>query len=115
MIVSPAKGDRLKLPKGVHLINGEEQLAFAPAKLGRSVNCRSRFESRPVVILKGGAELATMKGLKVSFHNFGLLYVPKTENRCRTSKPPRPHSPETSYESLGNSDPPWPSVSFMVL
>jgi hypothetical protein len=73
MIVSPGNGTKLKLPKLVHLISGDAQLALAPAKLGRSEKFRSRFESMPVVILKGGAELATMKGLKVSFHNFGLL------------------------------------------
>src|SRR5215217_4745143 len=54
MSVSPDSGVRLKFPKRVHLMFSAEQSAFIPAKLGRSLNCRSRFRSWPVVILNPG-------------------------------------------------------------
>src|SRR5690242_6740866 len=114
MIVSPGKGVRLKFPKLVHLIFRAEQSAFGPAKLGRSLNCRSRFRSWPVVMLNGGPVFATTKGFSTSFHH-GRLTVPKTVKRCRISNELRPNSPERSYEFTGNSAPPWPSVSFVVL
>src|SRR5687768_1302974 len=74
MISSPGSGVRLKFPNAVHLIFGLSQLALADAKLGRSVSTRSRFESMPVTILKGGAEEAMMNGLSEIFH--GALMVP---------------------------------------
>src|SRR6185503_14859943 len=114
MIVSPSPGVRLKLPKRVHLITGEEQSAFGPANAGRSLNCRSRFRSWPVVILKPGPVFAMTNGFTTTFHH-GRLTVPKIVNRCRMSNELRPNSPDVSYEFIGNSWPPWPSVSFVVL
>src|SRR5215813_8706995 len=105
MIVSPGKGDKLNLPNCVHLIAGDEQSAFAAAKLGRSLNWRSRFRSRPVVILNPGPVFATMNGFTTSFHH-GRLTVPKIVKRCRISNPARPNSPLRSYEFTGNSAPP---------
>src|SRR6185295_15848650 len=114
MIVSPGNGVRLKFPNRVHLMFGAEQSAFGPAKLGRSLNCRSRLRSWPVVILKPGPVLATINGFSTTFHH-GRLTVPKTVNRCRISNELRSYSPEVSYEFIGNSAPPWPSVSLLVL
>src|SRR6266850_2424073 len=115
MIVSPGFGTTLNLPKRVHLMFGlmiGSQLAPGSAKLGRSLYWRSRFVSRPVVMLKGGPVLATMKGLNTNFHH-GALMVPISVKRCRTSPDPRPNSPVKSYELTGN--PPPPSVSLLVL
>src|SRR6185436_3190705 len=114
MSVSPGNGVRLKFPKRVHLILSARQLAFGPAKLGRSLNCRSRFRSWPVVILNPGPVLATMNGFSTTFHH-GRLTVPKTVNRCRISNELRPNSPEVSYEFIGNNALPWPSVSLLDL
>src|SRR5215204_2343986 len=104
MIVSPGSGARLKLPKRVHRIVNEEQFAFGPAKLGRSLNCRSRLRSCPVVMLNPGPVLATTNGFSTTFHH-GRFTVPKIVKRCRISKEPRPNSPEASYEFIGNSAP----------
>src|SRR6185503_13532836 len=105
MIVSPGSGVRLKFPKRVHLMFCAEQSAFGPAKLGRSLNCRSRFRSWPVVILNPGPVFATINGFSTTFHH-GRLTVPKTVNRCRISNELRPNSPVRSYEFIGNSAPP---------
>ena len=77
------------------LIRGDEQSAFGPAKLGRSLNCRSRFRSWPVVILNPGPLLAITNGFKTTFHH-GRLMVPKMVNRCRISNELRPNSPDKS-------------------
>src|SRR5438105_10944073 len=114
MIVSPGSGLRLKFPNRVQRMLTLLQSAPAAAKLGRSLAIRSRFVSRPVVILNGEPEAATMKGLNTSFHQ-GELIVPKSVNRCRTSFEARPNSPLKSYELTGNSDPPCPSVSLKDL
>src|ERR1043166_10267167 len=101
MIVSPGKGSRLNLPKLVHRIVAE-QGALAAAKLGRSFDWRSRFRSRPVMILNPGPVFATMNGLTTTFHH-GRLTVPNPVNRCRISNPARPNSPVRPYEFIGNS------------
>ena len=81
----------LKFPKRVHLI-GNTQTAFAAAKLGRSVSCRSRLVSWPVMILNPGPLLAITNGFTTTFHH-GRLMVPKTVNRCRISNELRLNSP----------------------
>ncbi len=58
----------------------DEQSAFGPAKLGRSLNWRSRFRSWPVVMLNPGPVLATTNGFSTTFHH-GRLTVPKIVNR----------------------------------
>src|SRR5262245_33534178 len=114
MICSPGSGVRLKLPKRVQRMLIFVQSVFGPAKLGRSLYCRSRLVSRPVVMLNGGPELAMMNGLKTSFHH-GELIVPNKLKRCRMSNDARPHSPVRSYEFIGNNEPPCPSVLLVVL
>src|SRR6266446_6311625 len=110
MICSPGLGTRLKFPNRVQRMLMLVQSALAPAKLGRSLAIRSRFVSRPVVMLKGGPELAVMNGLKTSFHQ-GAFMVPTRLNECRMSKDARDHSPVKSYELTGNP----PSASLFVL
>src|SRR6266852_4176238 len=112
MICSPGFGTRLKLPNRVQRMLMFAQSAPAAAKLGRSLYWRSRFVSRPVVILNGGPEFATINGLNTNFHH-GALMVPISVKRCRTSPEPRPYSPVKSYELTGK--PPPPSVSLVVL
>src|SRR6185295_13353688 len=90
------------------------QSTLAGANDGRSVKRRSPFVSWPVTILKGAPELARMKGFKLICHQ-GRLSVPANVNRWRTSKAARPNSPDISYELAGNSEPPCPSVSLVVL
>src|ERR1700752_1874682 len=114
MIWSPSRGTKLKFPYFVHLIVDSRQLAFGPAKAGRSFVWRSRFRSCPVVILNGGPVFATTNGLSTTFHH-GKLTVPNIVKRWRTSKVPLPNSSLVSYEFIGNSGPPWPSVSFVLL
>src|ERR1044072_5523163 len=113
-IVSPGNGTRLKMPNGVQRMFGAEQSAFAAAKLGRSFTWRSRFKSCPVMMLNGGPLFATTNGFSTRFHH-GRFTVPKIVKRCRTSNRPRLNSPDVSYELIGNSAPPWPSVSLVVL
>src|SRR6266404_1200769 len=112
MICSPGFGTRLKLPNRVQRMLMFAQSAPAAAKLGRSLYWRSRLVSRPVVILNGGPEFATINGLNTSLHQ-GALIVPTKVNRCRTSPEPRPNSPVKSYEFTGK--PPPPSVSLFIL
>src|SRR6476660_6255228 len=104
MIVSPGNGSKLNLPKRVHLIVSEHG-ALAAAKLGRSLYWRSRFRSRPVVILKPGPVLAMTNGFSTNFHH-GRLTVPNIVKRCRISNELRPNSPLRSYEFIGKSAPP---------
>ncbi len=89
-------GLRLKLPKGVQmmLVPGLLQSIPSGANEGRSVNCRSRFVSGPVVMLNGRPDVAVMKGFKFTCH--GKLRVPAKVKRCLTSKAARPYSPERS-------------------
>src|SRR5438874_9575133 len=110
MICSPGLGTRLKFPNRVQRMLMLLQSALAPAKLGRSLAIRSRFVSRPVVMLKGGPELAVMNGLKTSFHK-GAFMVTTRLNECRMSKDARDHSPVKSYELTRNPT----SVTFLVL
>src|ERR1043166_2763418 len=113
IIVSPGNGSRLNLPKRVHLIVAE-QGALSAAKLGRSLNWRSRLRSRPVVMLNAVPVFATTNGFTTTFHH-GRLTVPKIVNRCRISKELRPYSPDVSYEFTGNNALPCPSVSLLDL
>src|SRR5688572_25251113 len=114
IILSPVNGTRLKLPKGVQRIVDAEQSALGVAKLGRSFTWRSRLRSWPVMMLNGGPLFPTINGLNTTFHH-GRLMVLNSVNRCRMSKEPRPNSPDVSYEFIGKSVLPWPSVSFVVL
>src|SRR5262245_23186932 len=77
---SPVSGTRLKFPNGVQRMVDRVQSTFAGAKAGRSFVTRSRFRSCPVVMLKGGPVLATMKGLITTFHH-GEFIVPKIVKR----------------------------------
>src|SRR5437016_14384235 len=49
-----------------------EQYALSAANVGRSFAIRSRFESSPVIMLNGGAELAVISGGKTSFQSLEL-------------------------------------------
>src|SRR6476660_7898585 len=113
---SPGAGRKLKFPNAVQTMfaGGLLQSVPAGANEGRSVNSRSPFVSCPVVMLKGAPELIMMNGFKLTCFQ-GRLIVPAKVNRCRTSNAARPNSPVKSYELAGNSEPPCPSESLVVL
>src|ERR1700692_1005119 len=77
---SPGTGATLKQPNLVCTTLGAGVAAHT-AGAGRALNCAAPNRSAPVVILKGGPELAIKYGL--TRKPFGMLTVPTTNTRWR--------------------------------